>query len=137
MSNESQRQRTRERRKRTNKTASTPIPINRRQLTVLALTAVVAGVIALVKPLRTQLIASLKAMSTSLQPELVAIVIVVIIAIYLIAWQHCLAKKRPDRLRSRDAVVGLTIGIQISTAHAHRMASKTLHRFDVPLEHPD
>ena len=83
MSNESQRQRTRERRKRTNKTASTPIPINRRQLTVLALTAVVAGVIALVKPLRTQLIASLKAMSTSLQPELVAIVLVVIIAIYL------------------------------------------------------
>ena len=83
MSNESQRQRTRERRKRTNKTASTPIPINRRQLTVLALTAVVAGVIALVKPLRTQLIASLKAMSTSLQPELVAIVIVVIVAIYL------------------------------------------------------
>ena len=83
MSNESQRQRTRERRKRTNKTASTTIPINRRQLTVLALTAVVAGVIALVKPLRTQLIASLKAMSTSLQPELVAIVIVVIIAIYL------------------------------------------------------
>ena len=83
MSNESQRQRTRERRKRTSKTASTPIPINRRQLTVLALTAMVAGVIALVKPLRTQLIASLKAMSTSLQPELVAIVIVVIIAIYL------------------------------------------------------
>ena len=83
MSNESQRQRTRERRKRTNKTASTPIPINRRQLTVLALTAAVAGVIALVKPLRTQLIASLKAMSTSLQPELVAIVLVVIIAIYL------------------------------------------------------
>ena len=83
MSNESQRQRTRERRKRTSKTASPPIPINRRQLTVLALTAVVAGVIALVKPLRTQLIASLKAMSTSLQPELVAIVIVVIIAIYL------------------------------------------------------
>ena len=76
MSNESQRQRTRERRKRTSKTASTPIPINRRQLTVLALTAAVAGVIALVKPLRTQLIASLKAMSTSLQPELVAIVIV-------------------------------------------------------------
>ena len=83
MSNESQRQRTRERRKRTNKTASTPIPINRRQLTVLALTAVVAGVIALVKPLRTQLIASLKGMSISLQPELVAIVMVVIIAIYL------------------------------------------------------
>ena len=83
MSNESQRQRTRERRKRTNKTASTPIPINRRQWTVFAVTAVVAGVIALVKPLRTQLIASLKAMSTSLQPELIAIVIVVIIAIYL------------------------------------------------------
>ena len=83
MSNESQRQRTRERRKRTNKTASTPIPINRRQWTVFAVTAVVAGAIAFVKPLRTQLIASLKAMSTSLQPELIAIVIVVIIAIYL------------------------------------------------------
>jgi hypothetical protein len=83
MSNESQRQRTRERRKRTGNTASTPLPINRRQWTVFALTAVVAGIIALVKPLRTQLIASLKAMSTSLQPELVAIVILVIIAIYL------------------------------------------------------
>lgn len=83
MSNESHHQRTRERRKRRATNATTPIPINRRQWTVFALTAVVAGVITLIKPLRTQLIASLKGMSTSLQPELVAIVIVVIIAIYL------------------------------------------------------
>ena len=83
MSNEPQRQRTRERRKRRATNATTPIPINRRQWTVFAVTAVLAGVIAFVKPLRTQLIASLKGMSTSLQPELVAIVIVVIIAIYL------------------------------------------------------
>jgi len=83
MSNESQNHRTRERRKRSGSPTTSTIPVNRRQWTVFALTAVVAGVITLVKPLRTQLIASLKGMSTSLQPELVAIVIVVIIAIYL------------------------------------------------------
>jgi hypothetical protein len=83
MSNESQRQRTRERRKRSGSPTSSTIPINRRQWTVFAFAAVVAGVITLVKPLRTQLITSLKGMSTSLQPELVAIIIVVIIAIYL------------------------------------------------------
>ena len=84
MPNEPQRHRTRERRKHKDATPSSPISINRRQWTVFTLTAVVAGVITLVKPLRTQLIASLKGMSTSLQPELVAIVIVVIIAIYLL-----------------------------------------------------
>lgn len=83
MPNEPQRHRSRERRKRKDATPSSPIPINRRQLTVLAFTALIAGALALVKPLRTQLIASLKGMSTSLQPELIAIVIVVIIAIYL------------------------------------------------------
>ena len=83
MPNEPQRHRTRERRKRKDASPSSPISINRRQLTVLAFASVIAGLIALVKPLRTQLIASLKGMSTSLQPELIAIVIVVIIAIYL------------------------------------------------------
>lgn len=83
MPNEPQSHRTRERRKRSGSPTTSTIPINRRQWTIFALTAVVAGVITLVKPLRTQLIASLKGMSISLQPELIAIVMVVIIAIYL------------------------------------------------------
>ncbi len=84
MPTEPQRHRTRERRKRKTATSSSPIPINRRQWTVFAITAVVALVIALVKPMRVQLVTALKGMSTSLQPELVAIVIVIIIGIYLI-----------------------------------------------------
>lgn len=50
---------------------------------VFAITAVAAAVIAFVKPIRTQLVISLKGMSTSLQPELVAIIIVIVIGIYL------------------------------------------------------
>lgn len=84
MPTEPHRHRTRERRKRKSSVASSAIPINRRQWTVFAITAIVATAIALVKPLRTQLVVSLKGMSTSLQPELVAIVIVVIIGVYLI-----------------------------------------------------
>lgn len=83
MPNEPHRHRTRERRKRSGTAKTGPIPINRRQWTVFAITAIVAVVITIVKPLRTQLIASLKGMSTSLQPELIAIAIVVIIGIYL------------------------------------------------------
>ncbi|MFM7188307.1 MAG: hypothetical protein ACKO14_10885 [Armatimonadota bacterium] len=77
------RHRTRERRKRKTSATSSAIPINRRQWTVFAITAVVAAAIALVKPLRSQLVASLKGMSTSLQPELVAIIIVIVIGIYM------------------------------------------------------
>jgi hypothetical protein len=84
MPTEPQRHRTRERRKRKAATPTSPIPINRRQWTVFAITAAIAMVISLVKPIRVQLVAALKGMSTSLQPELVAIVIVIIIGIYLI-----------------------------------------------------
>jgi len=83
MPTEPQHHRTRERRKRKTSATSLVIPINRRQWTVFAITAVIAAVIALVKPLRSQLVASLKGMSTSLQPELVAIIIVIVIGIYL------------------------------------------------------
>ncbi len=83
MPTEPHRHRTRERRKRKASPSTSVIPINRRQWTVFAITAVVAVIIAFVKPLRTQLIASIKGMSTSLQPEAVAIVIVVVIGIYL------------------------------------------------------
>ena len=83
MPTEPHRHRTRERRKRKGPAASSAIPINRRQWTVFAITAVVAALIAFVKPLRILLVASLKGMSTSLQPEVVAISIVVVIGIYL------------------------------------------------------
>jgi hypothetical protein len=83
MPNETHRHRTRERRKRSSTVTNPTIPINRRQWTVFAITAIAAVAITIVKPLRTQLIVSLKGMSTSLQPELIAIVIVVIIGIYL------------------------------------------------------
>lgn len=83
MPTEPHRHRTRERRKRKSPAPTSAMPINRRQWTVFAITAVVAALIAFVKPLRTQLVASLKGMSTSLQPEVVAIFIVVVIGIYL------------------------------------------------------
>ena len=83
MPTEPHRHRTRERRKRKGPAASSAIPINRRQWMVFAITAVAAAVIAFVKPIRTQLVLSLKGMSTSLQPELVAIIIVIVIGIYL------------------------------------------------------
>jgi hypothetical protein len=84
MPTEPNRHRIRERRKRKGTSSGSPAQITKRQWTVFAITAALAAVIALVKPLRTQLVVSLKGMSTSLQPELIAIIIVVIIGIYLI-----------------------------------------------------